>query len=212
MTTSDSFINIPSAPTAFVDSVKYPELLSESTNFRLKKIIDCEKLLQDEIKKRNSLYKKYGRLSTCTESIEYALIIGDIGVGALATAIPVVGSVVSAATFSGIGVISGIAKVIQNKLNNKRMKHYKLSTVATTTLNILNRKISKACTDGQISHEEYEDILNTMDEWTKGPISPEKQPALSKETVELLSQQAIEKVQKDLLEQLEQLKKLNNKK
>lgn len=199
--------NTPSAPSVLKGDnfTKYPELLSDSTNFRIKKIMDDEKMLQDEIKARNSICKKYGRFSSLTDGIEYTLILADIVVGTLATALPGVGSVVSAATFSGVGLISGAAKLIQSKLNQKKLKHYKLSVVAHTTLTNLHHKISKAIIDGQISHEEFEDIQNIMNEWKKGPSSTTKQPTLSPETIELLSQQATEKAQKDLLEQLKQI-------
>jgi hypothetical protein len=198
----------PSAPSLIrgENFTKYPELLSDSTNFRIKKIMDDEKLLEDEVKNRNSICKKYGRFSSLTGGIEYTLILADIVVGTLATAIPGIGSVVSAATFSGVGLISGAAKLIQGKLNEKQLKHYKLSVIAQTTLNNLHHKISKAIIDGQISHEEFEDIQNTMNEWKKGPSSETKQPILSTETIEILNQKANEKAQKDLLEQLKQLK------
>jgi hypothetical protein len=199
----------PTAPTYKGESfVKYPELLSDSTNFRIKKIMDDEKLLQDEIKSRNAMYKKYNRFSTFTDGIEYTLIMTDIVVGTLATTVPVVGVLVSSATFSGVGLISGIAKLIQNKLNEKKLKHYKLSVIANTTLNNLHHKISKAIIDGQITHEEFEDIQNTVNEWRKGTYQTQNSN-LSPETIELLSQQATEKAQKDILEQL---KKFNKKK
>ena len=128
MNTSVNFTN-PSAPLIFKGEniVRYPELLSESVNFRIKKIMDDEKLLQDEIKSRKSIYKKYGRVASLTNGVEYALILADIVVGTLATTIPVVGGTVSSAVFSGIGVISGMAKIIQNKLCEKKYKHYNLS-------------------------------------------------------------------------------------
>lgn len=201
-------MNTPSATSMIrgENFTKYPELLTNSTNFRIKKIMDDEKLLEDEIKNRNSIYKKYGRFSSLTGGIEYSLIIADIVIGSLATAIPGIGSVVSAATFSGVGIISGAAKLVQKKLNEKQLKHYKLSVIAQTTLNNLHYKISKAIIDGQINHEEFEDIQNIVNEWKKGPSSESKQPALSPETIEILNQKANEKAQNDLLEQLKQLK------
>lgn len=211
MNTSVNFINTPSAPSLFKgeNTVKYPELLSESVNFRIKKIMDDEKLLQDEIKSRKSIYKKYGRVVTLTNGIEYTLILADIVVGTLATAIPVVGGTVSSAVFSGIGLISGMAKIIQSKLNEKKLKHYKLSVVAHTTLNNLHHKISKAVVDGEITHEEFEDIQNVIYEWKNGQSAPLKDANVTAETIELLNQQAAEKAQKEILEQL---KKLNVKK
>jgi len=199
--------NTPTAPSMFKGDgmTQYPELLTESTNFRIKKIMDDEKLLRDEIKSRNSMCKKYGRFSTLTDSVEYTLILADIVIGTLAATMPGIGSMVSSATFSGVGLISGVAKLIQTKLNSKKLKHYKLSVIANTTLNNLHHKISKAIIDGHISHEEFEDIQNTITEWKKGSIEPNQQPTLSPETIELLSQQATEKAQKDLLEQLKQI-------
>lgn len=214
MNTSVNF-NTPSAPSMSKGDnyIKYPELLSDSTNFRIKKIMDDEKLLQDEIKSRNSICKKYGKFSALTDGVEYTLILADIVIGTLAATIPGIGSVVSSVTFSGVGLISGVAKLIHSKLNEKKLKHYKYSVIAYTTLNNLHHKISKAIIDGQITHEEFEDIQNTINEWKKGPSSSTaKQQTLSPETIELLSQQATEKAQKELLEQLKQIKVKNTQK
>lgn len=197
----------PSAPTLYKGdvSVKYPEVLTESTNFRIKKIMDDEQLLQNEIKSRKSMCKKYSRFSTITDGVEYSLILTDIVIGILAATIPGIGSIVSSATFSGVGLISGVAKLIQNKFNEKKMKHYKLTVIAQTTLNNLHHKISKAIIDGQISHEEFEDIQNTISDWKKGPQTTAKDTTLSAETLELLNKKAAEKAQKELLEQLKQI-------
>jgi Fe-S cluster biosynthesis and repair protein YggX len=195
----------PSAP-VHRSEYKYPELLTDSTNFRIKKIMDDEKLLHDEIKFRNKVCKKYGRCASFTSGVEYILILADVVLGTAAVTIPGVGSLISAATFSGVGLISGVAKLIQNKLNEKKLKHYRLSIVANTTLNNLHQKISKAITDGQISHEEFEDIQHIVNDWKKAPAAHSKQTTLlNQETINLLNAQAAEKVKKDLVEQLKQI-------
>jgi len=208
MNTAVNFNN-PSAPTLFKGElpVRYPELTNETLNFRLKKILDDEKLLQNEIKSRKSTCKKYGRLATLTNSVEYTLILADIVIGTLAATVPAVGIVVSTAAFSGVGLISGLAKMIQGKLYEKKMKHYKLSVVAHTTLSNLHHKISKAMVDAQISHEEFEDIQTIMNEWKNNPVLAPKlhQSTLNTETIELLRQQAAEKAQQDLLDKLKKI-------
>jgi hypothetical protein len=209
MNTTQNFSSTPSAPTALV---KYPQLssISDSTNFRIKKIMDDEKLLQDEIKARKALCKKYGRIMTVTDGVEFSLIAADIILGFAAAAIPGVGVLVSSAAFSGVAIISGISKLIHIKLTGKKMKHYRLSTIAQTTLANITFKISKAISDGQISHEEFEDIQNVITEWKKGPTSPNSNKnTITPDTIELLSQQAAQKAQEDLLEQI---KKINGKK
>lgn len=215
MNTSLLFNN-PTAPSLIKgDNIpKYPELLSNSTNFRIKKIMDDKKLLQDEIKFRNSMAKKYARYSSLVDVVEYFLISADIVVGTLAATIPGVGSVISSATFSGVGLISGVAKVFQSTLNQKKLKHCKKSIIANTTLDNFDRKISKAVNDGQITHEEFEDIQNVINDWEKSLSLPSKQHITATsskqpnlETYELLKQQAKDQIQmqKDLLQQFKQL-------
>ena len=197
----------PSAPMTLLNSNKfmYPDLeLTESTNYRIKKIMDDEKILQDEIKFRNSLCKKYGRFSTFINGVEYFMIAIDIVVGTAATLIPGVGVMVSAAAFSGVGVISGISKILCGKLDEKKLKHYRQSVVARTTLSNLRQKISKAIIDGEISHSEFEDIQNIVDEWKTNPT--EKKELEKKSTLELLQQEASEKTQRDLINQIKQMK------
>jgi len=178
--------------------VIYPELLNESTNFRIKKIMDDENHLREEVKFRDSMCKKYGRFSTMIDVLEYTLILGDIVIGTTAAALPGVGSVISTAIFSGVGLISGAAKLIQVRLNNKKLKHSHFSTVAATTLTNLHHKISKAISDGNISHEEFEDIQSTMNEWKNEKTPNKHTQSLTPEIIQALTQQA----QKELIEKI----------
>jgi hypothetical protein len=175
--------------------------------------MDDEKLLQDEIKARNAMAKKYGRLMGLVDGVEFTLITADIVVGTVGALVPGLGVFISSAAFSGVALISGVAKILHIRLNSKKMKHCKLATVAQTTLTNMEFKISKAISDGYISHEEFEDIQNVISEWKKSPEpnsnGSKKPSALSPETIELLSQQAAQKAQEDLLEQI---KKINTKK
>ena len=214
MNTMQNFSSNPSAPPVLVQHPQYPELpahaLTESTNFRIKKIMDDEKLLQNEIKARNALFKKYGRFISITDGIEFSLITADIIVGTAAAFIPGAGAAISSMAFSGVALISGLAKILHIKLTGKKMKHYKLSTIAQTTLANVAFKISKAIADGYISHEEFEDIQNVINDWRKGPEPIDtKKPVLTPDAIELLSQQAVQKAQEDLLDQI---KKINTKK
>ena len=211
-------LSTPSAPTALVQysQPQYPsvlpiqeENLTESTNFRIKKIMDDEKLLEDEVRIRNAMVKKYGRLMGLTDAMEFTLISADILVGFLAYLVPGVGAVVSTTAFSGIAVISGISKLVHNKLNSKKMKHCVLSTVAQTTLCNIATKVSKAISDGYITHEEFEDIQTVINEWKSNPPclpkDASKKPILNPDTIELLSKQAAQKAQEDLLEQIKKI-------
>jgi hypothetical protein len=183
---------------------EYPDLINfnESTNFRIKKLMDDEKLLQDEIKFRSGLSKKYGRYAAVADVLEWTLIAGDIVVGTVCAAIPGIGSTISTITFSGVGAISGFSKIVQAKLTSKKTKHRDLSIVAKTTLDNLHHKISKAIADEQITHEEFEDIQNTVNTWKKfrsGELAGSAQPLLTPEMIQTLTENA----QKELIARLQ---------
>lgn len=190
--------------TPFITS-EYPDLINfnESTNFRIKKLMDDEKLLQDEIKFRSSLSKKYGRYATVADVLEWTLIAGDIVVGTVCAAIPGIGSAISTITFSGVGAISGFSKIVQAKLTAKKTKHRDLSIVAKTTLANLHHKISKAIADGQITHEEFEDIQSTINMWKNvrsGEVTGStREPLLTPEMIQTLTENA----QKELISRLQ---------
>lgn len=184
---------------------EYPDLINfnESTNFRIKKLMDDEKLLQDEIKFRTALSKKYGRYAAVADVLEWTLIAGDIVVGTMCAAIPGIGSTISTITFSGVGAISGFSKIVQAKLTSKKTKHRDLSIVAKTTLDNLHHKISKAIADGQITHDEFEDIQSTVNMWKKarsGELAGSiREPLLTPEMIQTLTANA----QKELIARLQ---------
>lgn len=182
----------------------YPKFMDDSTNYRIKKIMDDSLILQNCIKERNILTKKYTRVSTVLDVLEYLLISGDIIIGTAAAAIPGVGPLIPTTIFSGVGVISGIAKFIQTKLNEKKQKHSNKATEASTTLHNLHFKISKAINDGEISHNEFEDIQNTINDWRcqkdqyteNVPVNPEFFNSITKEVTEKTQKQIIEHLKK----------------
>jgi hypothetical protein len=196
MSTGNNF-NTPTGYAVFGENIG---TISNSTNYRLVVLTESQKMLEEEIRFRNSMSKKYTRFSNLTNGVEYALILTDIVLGAVAAAIPGVGGIISAtATFSGAAVVSGIAKVINHKLSTKKAKHDKLSTIAATTLNNVLSKISKSISDGEVSHAEFIDVQNTINDWKNDQNTSKKSVAVDQTTLDLLNQKAVEQAQKDLV-------------
>ena len=60
-------------------------------------------------------------------------------------------------TFS---ITSGFVKTFLKTIRNKKKKHNKIVMLARSTLNSIENKISRALMDDEISHEDFETIIN----------------------------------------------------
>jgi hypothetical protein len=202
-----------SAPTAsapyqddFGRNKMYPTLDNDSSDFRLKKVMDDQKVLETEIRFRKSVYRQYCRVYNFTNMVEYMFVVVDIFLGVTSslegTESAFFKSRVSMITFAVVGMISGIIKIAQRTLDQKKLKHYRIMITASTTLSNLDTKISKAINDGLITHEEFEDIQGVMKEWKNFKSAQKTESAtVPSQTLELLTIQ----VRKDMIDKLQKL-------
>ena len=92
--------------------------------------------------------------------IVLSLTIGSICITSFA---PVIGAPVgmASASFSiAISISTGIIKKLLKTTRNKKKKHNKIVMLARSKLNSIESKISKALMDNEISHEDFETIIN----------------------------------------------------
>ena len=66
----------------------------------------------------------------------------------------------SASCCFAFSVTSGFVKKFLKTLRNKKKKHNKIVILARSRLNSVASKISKALMDNEISHEDFETIIN----------------------------------------------------
>ena len=197
---SEQNIKLPSAPPL------YPSLSVE--DYRLRKISDCQKELENEISHYRQISKKYKRAKTI--------------INAFAAATGVLTSVLSSASFasflSGIGApigapIAGIAAVMglfsttagvsSERLNTKVTKHEKTVSLAESKHLSVSRLVFKALTDGEVSDVEFNLVLREIDNYysLKGQLRREVKKIeniSSDEKVEALRQELKKKVQQKL--------------
>ena len=150
---------IPSAPPL------YPSLQRESVgDFRLKKISDCQKELENEISHYRRISKKYKRAKTIINA--FATSTGVLTVvlssASLVTSLTLIGTL-AGAPLAGIAGLMGIAStatgVSSIKLNTKVTKHEKTISLAESKHLSVSRLVSKALNDGSISDVEFNLIL-----------------------------------------------------
>ena len=156
---------IPSAPPL------YPSLQRESVgDFRLKKICDSQKELENEISHYRRISKKYKRAKTiagafATSTGVLTVVLSSAGLTASLTGI----GALAGAPLAGIAGLMGIASTAVGvgsiKLNKKVTKHEKTISLAESNHLSVNRLVSKALNDGSISDVEFKLILREIENY-----------------------------------------------
>ena len=139
-------------------------------SYRLKIIREIQAFLEEEIKNREAISKKYFRSAKIVNTLDNALItitIGAEGTGAvlLATGVGSLFALVLGITGVVTGAASLIGNIFSKKATTKAEKHLKIKTLATAKLDTIATHISKALTDDFISNEEFNLIMEEMNKY-----------------------------------------------
>ena len=138
--------------------------------YRLNHIRELQKFLEDEIKNREALNKKYYRISKIINIVNSGLSSVLMGVGGAGGALMLtgVGAPISAALAIG-GVVIGGVTIIGNfysrKARTKGEKHLKISERAISKLDTIASHVSKALMDDFLSAEEFNLILEEVNKY-----------------------------------------------
>ncbi|XP_066920803.1 uncharacterized protein [Clytia hemisphaerica] len=156
----------------------YPDIASaptdegpqQSQNYRLKKIEEAEKFLQDEAEKRGKLAKQFKRRAIASTISDTSLItaITILEVASVATLTTGVGAPISIVLASAgllLGLGSGVIHKTQKVFESKTKKHDKIKTLAESKLDSISNLVSKAIKNAHISHEEYHFILKEVEHY-----------------------------------------------
>ena len=156
---------IPSAPPL------YPSLQRESVgDYRLKKISDCQKELENEISHYRRISKKYKRAKTIISA--FATTTGVLTVvlssASLVTSLTLIGTL-AGAPIAGIAALMGTAStavgISSGRLNTKVIKHEKTISLAESKHLSVSRLVSKALNDGVVSDVEFNLILREIENY-----------------------------------------------
>ena len=138
--------------------------LTEQTKFRLSEIIGIENYFYQEIHERKSYIKKLNKYFIIVEYIDKILIVlsatsGGVSIISFISIAGVPGGIASASFTLIFSIAKGITKILLKITGNKKKKHDKILILAESKLNSIEKLISKALSDMEISHEEFNIIL-----------------------------------------------------
>ena len=139
----------------------YPNI-SNDQQFRLKKSM---KLITAEIRERELMSKNPSKYIASFDYLNKSLIVllaktGSFSIASFATAIGAPVGIMSASCSLAFSISTGFGKKFLKTIRNKKKKHNKIVMLARSKLNSIESKISKALMDNEISHEDFETIIN----------------------------------------------------
>ena len=155
---------IPSAPPLYLT------LRENVGDYRLKKISDCQKELENEILHYRRISKKYKRAKTIINA--FAATTGILTVvlssASFATLLSGIGTIIGA-PIAGIaallGTFSTVAGAGSGRLTQKVTKHEKTISLAESQHLSVSKLVSKAMIDGVVSDAEFHLILREIENY-----------------------------------------------
>ena len=146
----------------------YPNLnanISNKQQFRLSKIIAIKDYLLTEIGERELISKnisKYiGSFDYFDKSLNVlSILFCSISIASFASVIGVPTGIIGASCGFSFSITLGLVKKFLKIIRNKKKKHNEIVMLARSKSNSIESKISKALMDNEISHEDFETIIN----------------------------------------------------
>ena len=195
---------IPTAPQL------YPQLPDD---FRLKKICDCQKEIENEISRYLKVLKKYKRAkSIAHNSSTFAgLSSATLTTSGLAISLSGVGVIVGvplACVAALSGFIATAFSIVSKNLGKKISKQEKTISLAEAKHRSMSRLISKAMNDGSISDTEFNLILSEIEQYheMKKRLRTEGKTSVEKPDVEALKKEIKKNIKKKKLGSLVNLR------
>ena len=155
---------IPSAPPL------YPTLRESAGDYRLRKISDCQKELENEISHYRRISKKYKRAKTIINAFAattgvLTVVLSSAGLATSVTGIGIIAGAPIAGIDALLGTFSTAAGASSGRLNKKVTKHEKTISLAESQHLSVIRLVSKAMTDGVVSDAEFYLILREIENY-----------------------------------------------
>ena len=139
--------------------------ISNKQQCRLNKINEIKDYFLAEIRERELISKNLSKYIASSEYFDKSLNVlsilsGSVSIASFASIIGALAGIIGASCGFTFSITSGFIKKFFKTIRNKRKKQNKIVMLARSKLNSIESKISKALMDNEISHEDFETIIN----------------------------------------------------
>ena len=140
-------------------------LLSDQQHFKLNKINEIKDYFVAKIKERELMSKRLSKYIAFCDYFDKSLIVlsatsGSISIVSFATVIGTPVGIASASFSLAFSLSTGIVKKLLKATRDKKKKHNKIIMLDRSKLNSIERKVSEALINNEISHEDFRIIIN----------------------------------------------------
>ena len=149
----------------FIHAIPLNANISNEQKFRLNKINEIKDYFLGGIGERELISKN---LSKYIASLDYfdkslnvlSILSGSISIASFASVIRAPARIIGASCGFTFSITSRFVKRFLKTIRKQTKKNNKIVMLARSKLNSIENKISKALTDNEISHEDFETIIN----------------------------------------------------
>ena len=139
--------------------------ISNEQQFRLNKFNKIKDYFLAEIRERQRISKN---ISKYIASLNYfdkllnvlSILSGSISIASFATVIGASAGVIGESCGLTFSITLRSVKMFLKTIRNKKKKHNKIVMLSRSKLNSIESKISKALIENEISHEDFQTIIN----------------------------------------------------
>ena len=146
--------------------------LSDQTKFRLNEINKIKDCFNSEIQERKIMGKKFSKYIAASDYFDETVIVlsatnGGISIISFTSVIGVPVRIASASYSLIFSLATGIIKTLLKITRNNNKKHNRIVMAARSKLNSIEKLVSQALIDLEISHEEYKTIINEEENYRR---------------------------------------------
>ena len=156
---------------------------------RLDEINKIKDYFNNEIKERKDIIKKLNKYLVSFDYLDKIFIalsasFGTLSIASFASVIGIPVGIAGSSLTLIFTIGTGISKSLLNVTKKRKKKHNKIIALAKNKLNMIDKLLSSALNDSEISHEEFTNIINeanvyenikeNIKELTTEPITKEK--------------------------------------
>ena len=150
----------PSLSAALLNAIPLNE-----QKFKLNKINESKAYFLAEIRERELISKNINKYVAPLDYFDKSLNVlsilsGSISITSFASVIGAPSGIIEKSCGLTFSITLGFVKKFLETIRNKKKKHNKIVMLARSKLNSIESKISKALMDNEISHEDFETIIN----------------------------------------------------
>ena len=139
--------------------------MNNINKYRLDEINKIKDCFNNEIKERKDIIKKLNKYLVSFDYLDKIFIalsasFGTLSIASYNSVVGIPAGIAGSSLTLIFTIGTGVSKSLLNVTKKRKKKHNKIIALAKTKLNKIDKLLSSALNDSEISHEEFTNIIN----------------------------------------------------